>query len=373
MRFTHWLASAAILATGVAAQAQQTPTVLWRNVRATDAQFLRTVVWSPDGLLLASGAGNVSVVLGNVGELTLWRSMDGQLLNRRSRNSILRLNGLVFHPSGHWIFTAEGQGPDSTWAVSGRSSRLTVPELEREIFYPVQPSAMVGIEISPDGTLLARAQWDNREVWIVDALTGDVVHSWVAHDHGVTAVKFSPDGQYLATGGRQDDALRIWRLSDQSLVREFPSAGQLGFGAISIAFSPNGEFIASASEGYGQRFRMWRVIDGQLLFETDPIDYLAEGRVRFTPDGRHVAFAERSYATSEPWSGRMRFLDVAGRQVKVDWRFPDAAGVTDFDFSPNGRYLAISEYHGILSVVLNPASGMRTVKGHRQDGARGGP
>jgi WD40 repeat protein len=359
MKIYHSLALAAFVAAGTCAIAQQTPNVLWHEPNPTISNFLRTVAWSPDGTILASGGGDVSTSMGNRGDLVFWNSMTGGLIQRVTEWDglrIRRLNDIVFHPSGTWVATAEGQGPNSTWAISGQSARHSVPAGEREMFYPVQPSAMVGIDISSDGTLLARAQHDNREVWVVDANSGNVVFQWEAHSHGVRAVKFSPDNQHLATAGRFDGTIRIWRLSDQQLVRGFPAVGSNSGSEGTIAFSPDGQLIAGAVEGYDQPFRLWRVSDGQLLWSSNSIGYLAQSRVRFTPDGRYLVMGERSSEPNSSWMGRIRFLNVASGTVEADWHFTGIPnnGVTDFDLSPLGDYIAFSQYTAGLTVAANP-------------------
>jgi WD40 repeat protein len=376
MKFQSTLAVAALGALTVTASAQQTPSVVWEERNATQVNILRAIAWSPDGATLATGAGDVNLAMGNRGELTFWNAMTGQLINRVTQFdsfSIRRLNDLVYHPSGDWVATAEGQGPQSSWAINGASSRFAAPGGEHQMSYPVQSSAMEGIEISPDGTLLARAQWDNPEVWVVNADTGQIVHRWTAHSGGVTAVKFSPDGQYLATGGKADNTVRIWRLSDRSLVQQFEPTGQTAWGALSIAFSPDGQLITAANRGYGQRFRLWRISDGELLFAADPVEYLAHARVRFTSDGKHLVMSERSSQPSQPWVGRIRFLNVPSLELKADWHFTQGSpnnGVTGFDLSPNGDYIAFTQWDGILSMALNPVGGRdrpRNIPGRDRD------
>lgn len=58
-------------------------------------------------------------------------------------------------------------------------------------------------------------------------------------------IAYSPDGQLLATATQGPPAnVHMWRLSDGALVREF--AGHGSGGALSVAFSPDGTILATA-------------------------------------------------------------------------------------------------------------------------------
>jgi WD40 repeat protein len=375
MRNLQLLGIAALAGATASLSAQQGPNIIWQQTNAHQINFLRTVIWSPDGQMIAAGGGDVSTSFGNRGELTYWSAASGQLLKRITGFEVRldRLNDLVFHPSGNWIVTAEGQGPSSQWAVNARSARFPVLNQIEELSYPVQSSMMPRIDISPDGALLARAQWMNPEVWVVDFTTGSIVYQWVAHNSGVTAVAFSPDGQYLATGGMPDNTVRIWRLSDQTLVKEFAPLETpypwARYGALAIAFSPDGQFLASVNEGYDQAFRVWRLSDDTEVFRSENIYQIVHGRVRFTSDSRFLVASERSSSPNTSWVGRIRFVRIADGAVLHDWPFTQGGannGVTDFDLSPDNTRIAIAEFNRTLTVAENPVFGASRVDGARR-------
>ena len=100
----------------------------------------------------------------------------------------------------------------------------------------------------------------------------------------VGGIATSRDGQYLATGSSKtwnsregtqlgDRAVRLWRLSDGNLVRQFD--GHEGF-INAVAFTPDGRLLISAGgstpdDWHGRKpsadraIRVWRVDDGQLV------------------------------------------------------------------------------------------------------------
>ena len=63
------------------------------------------------------------------------------------------------------------------------------------------------IQYSPDGTRLAVA--GGIGIWLYDATTGQEVTLISGHTAGVLSVAFSPDGNTIASGS-YDDTIRLW-------------------------------------------------------------------------------------------------------------------------------------------------------------------
>ena len=84
-------------------------------------------------------------------------------------------------------------------------------------------------------------------------------HILIGHGSRVTSVAFSPDGQLVATGST-DFTARFWTVADGALMRTL--AGHSS-SVLSVAFSPDGAVLASGGED--ATVRLWRVADGGMV------------------------------------------------------------------------------------------------------------
>lgn len=100
------------------------------------------------------------------------------------------------------------------------------------------------LQFSPDGRILAAGTWFRLLEW--DVASGEARSIPTEHNGLLTSIAFSPDGRYLATLGRHTDStIRIVDTTDFRVVRRY-QAHEL-CGAV-IRFSPDGQTLASGSD-----------------------------------------------------------------------------------------------------------------------------
>jgi WD40 repeat protein len=143
----------------------------------------------------------------------------------------------------------------------------------------------------------------------------------------VTALAFSSDGAWLASGGYHE--ILIWEVSSGKLLRRLQGAPERVYG---LAFSPNGWWLASAGgvPGRAGSVQLWDAKSGEpikeILRSEDSLYALA-----FSPDSRYLA-AGGCDRTVHVWD-----LATGHKKYTVD---DHADWVLALCFSPNGKFLA---------------------------------
>jgi WD40 repeat protein len=212
-----------------------------------------------------------------------------------------------------------------------------------------QPT-LTRLAYSPDGQRLA-ISWGVEQsrgdihpaVMVIDPDKNKVLLSLKGDSNGVTSVAFSPDGNYLATGSK-DWTVRLWEPSTGKELRilERPTTPG-GHPILSVAFSPDSQRLAGAGGG----LKVWDTQTGRLLLSLDEIKDTVKC-VAFSPDGKRLVSAGGS-RTNLDQPGEVYIWDAHTGQKLLS--LPGHQGpVFAVAVSPDGQCLATAGANGALKV-----------------------
>jgi WD40 repeat protein len=228
---------------------------------------IRAIAFSPDGKTLASGGDDASIIL--------WNIETGKQINcLRAHDASIR--SIVFSPNSKQIVSASEDGIIKLWTNTG---------LELMTFHNI--GDVWGLAISPaEGNMLYAAGVEGLSIF--DLSTGKNVANLGTQSCGSISLAASSGDNIIATG----DLYWTIKLWDCQRLRMIGRLKGHSFPIISVSFSPNGKFVASAS--WGSSFlsppeaRLWdtktkkpiAILRGHVLGLTG---------VAFSPDGALLA------------------------------------------------------------------------------------
>jgi WD40 repeat protein len=351
-------AAAALGGIDVRLRDSASPKVLGQDFHA------RTLAYDPRGRYLAIGQDRaLGFALCYVGLIDLKRKAKPRLLSFPSSaffQSVLKgsqegVRSLAFSPDGRWLVAGTAYGTLQCWDLSVQAPA--------RIYRPAHKDRVEQLAFTPDGTALFSQGRDNVvKRWSFPALketaqvttsrdvVGLAVHpteGWVCagdpkawrlssetlrplcaeQGQWLFRVRFSPDGRLALFhwGGRV-------QLLDRGNLHELrtllpPGEDQSHDGEVSsLAFSPDGALILSASEG--KQARLWETASGRLL-----ADLPCDGRkpaAAFHPDGRSLAVTAGK---------EVRFYEIGGLREQT-FLASRSHPVTACALHPDGRSLA---------------------------------
>src|SRR5688572_6662451 len=142
----------------------------------------------------------------------------------------------------HFVLSGASAMVVSLLALAG--SALGAPLLKPpQLVLQAPPTTSVsGVAVSPDGSLVAAISAEGG-VRLHDARTGTLLRA--IDEIGDRSVAFSPDGRYLAAAGfHMDKLVKLREVQTGKLSRTF--AGHTKWETCAVAFSPDGKLLASA-------------------------------------------------------------------------------------------------------------------------------
>jgi WD40 repeat protein/tRNA A-37 threonylcarbamoyl transferase component Bud32 len=295
---------------------------------------VQSVTFAPDGKTVASA--------GAEGHVHLW-----EVSNSEPRSILGRFDAFAV------TFIPEG----STLMVGGRA-QMQMLDLSRNQVMQAFPAEFVGevrLALSSDGRTLATAEggmervypgrvrlWDLTPSGDGKAPAGRCRLTLPGHQHGASAVAFSPDGRTLATAEKtaheyMNEAVLVW---DVATGRRLHALKGHKWSVRSLTFSPDGKLLASAEGSIWYNIPesviLWEVASGKevakLKGHWGPVN-----AVSFAADGKTIATASGDQQVMIWDLGEDRLKPTPRLRARLEGH---TGPVRALAFSPDGKRLA---------------------------------
>ncbi len=252
---------------------------------ARHADTIRQIAFAPTGKLMATASHDHTV--------RLWDASTGRQVGEPIRGFT---NCLVFAPDGKTL-AFDRQGEEiCLWDIRSAKSIRTIR------------CRASSVAFAPDGhTLAAAANQPRGIIQLWDADTGKALWHAKGHRSAAWSVAFSPDGKTLVSGGGYfGDAqgpthgeIKLW---DPVTGKERHAIPGLANMVDEVCFSPDGKYLASGGRMGPLILWDWKAEGGpRRLWETANNVF----KIAFSPDSRRLAWSSRN---------AVRLIDLPPRQ-----------------------------------------------------------
>ncbi|HUG70969.1 MAG TPA: M56 family metallopeptidase [Pirellulaceae bacterium] len=282
--------------------------------------------------------------------LTVWN------VNSREVQTEIQWTEPMIEATQVLAFTPDGK----TIATGGRNGKLRFWDLQSksELLSYVLKGSIDSIAFAPSGELSAVGT--NRGVFLWRWRTDEPKELNIG-PRGAMAVAFSPDGKWLASGSDERRGIRVWRIADRELAWQIDTVDATYY-PNSLAFTPDSKLLAVPLHQFGRRVELREAETGKLVRSFDA-DQVSLRGVAISSDQQLIA----GYGGS-----------IVGGTFKV-WRLEtgeplhqDFVGHEDtplrLEFTPHGSVAVTAGHNGTVR-VWDAVSG-RQVHQMQHDDAR---
>jgi WD40 repeat protein len=213
------------------------------DTRKWHAGLVKSIAFSPDGKILASGSFDTRIILWDVSDPKIPIIIRAPLLGHRSF-----VNSLAFSPDGNTLVSGSDDKTILLWDVSepGKAS-------QKGAAIQIHTAPVNSIAFSPDGKRFASASSDNTVAlwqWISGSLQNPV--KLEGHNGYVTSVAFNADGSTLASAGF-DNHVILWNASSGEQIGPPLSAHSGAINAVTFGITKTSDgkdfpYLISASD-----------------------------------------------------------------------------------------------------------------------------
>jgi len=371
-------------------------------VQAGHYGSVTTVSYSPDGLFIATGSSDKTIIL--------WRTSDGKQIRTLKGNnspiskiefnpqgrSILSLGAdgscivfdiytgkiihqmkpendrftcVSFHPDGQQIICGTKKSFISVWNLGNGERTMEIKAIPKSLYsqkeyeYPESGS----VSFSRDGKYIVAGVTDYTAI-VWDAKTGNEIRKYKRAKATCTSciseASITSDNKYIITAC--SDSVKVFDMKSGSLVHEFYGQGGT---PENLAISSDNQLVAGIEYGVAE---VWNIQTGILILKAGNYSSNKVLSLAISPDGKSL-ITGNDKRFSEIWdinSGEKKislkgYLNQVDESILTHSYMYWAALTNEVKLSPDGRFIAIGRTGNNARLIdFKTGKVYKTLRGH---------